>query len=465
MSRPGQNDCGLRTTDCGLRIADCGLIAEIVSSNPQSAIRNPQSNVSYSLFVLALLLCTQFIYAFARDDYPRNAAIDAIHYRLRLMIRETSEEIQAEAEILFELKEDGVKTIALDLRGLTVVQVTEDKRAAKFTRADGRVQISLSGSYRNLGMVKREGADLELYYYLFPRDRDKGIKGYGRALQMIEFYSNLIGPFPYEKLALVQSSTRYGGMENASNIFLAEDTFGEGVVAHEIAHQWFGDAVTEADWHHLWLSEGFATYFGHLFFERADGRDKFVQLMLNDKESYLKEYGKDPPPIYDPSITDLLKLLNANSYQKGGWVLHMLRYVMGDEKFFAGIRDYYRTYRDRNALTDDFRKVMEFHYGQPLAWFFKQWIFESGYPIYEAVWKWDESTRELRIRVRQKQEKTVFRMPVEIEIKAGKEVRREVIKIDEREQNFTFKLDAKPQGLTIDPDEWLLKVANVSEVK
>ncbi|MCI0662961.1 MAG: M1 family peptidase, partial [Acidobacteria bacterium] len=149
----------------------------------------------------------------------------------------------------------------------------------------------------------------------------------------------------------------------------------------------------------------------------------------------------------------------------GGWVLHMLRYVMGDEKFFAGIRDYYRTYRDRNALTDDFRKVMEFHYGQPLAWFFKQWIFESGYPIYEAVWKWDESTRELRIRVRQKQEKTVFRMPVEIEIKAGKEVRREVIKIDEREQNFTFKLDAKPQGLTIDPDEWLLKVANVSEVK
>src|SRR5262249_26454546 len=160
------------------------------------------------------------------------------------------------------------------------------------------------------------GEDVKLFYYLFPKDRDKGVKEYGRTIQMVEFYSNLIGPYPYEKLALVQSSTRFGGMENSSNIFLAENLFDEGVNAHEIAHQWFGDSVTEADWHHLWLSESFATYFGHLFFERADGRDKFLKQMLSDRETYLKEYGSDPRPIYDPAIKDLFKLLNANNYQK-----------------------------------------------------------------------------------------------------------------------------------------------------
>ena len=120
-----------------------------------------------------------------------------------------------------------------------------------------------------------------LLHYLYPKDRERGLADHGRALRMLEFYSELVGPYPYEKLALVQSSTRFGGMENSSNIFFDENSYDgsgglEGTVAHEIAHQWFGDSVTEADWHHLWLSEGFATYFGALFFERADGRDKFV---------------------------------------------------------------------------------------------------------------------------------------------------------------------------------------------
>ena len=106
-----------------------------------------------------------------------------------------------------------------------------------------------------VGTVERVGDDIELFYYLFPKDRDKGLKGYGRTKEMVEFFSNLIGPYPYEKLALVQSSTRYGGMENSSSVFLAENVFSEGTNSHEIAHQWFGDSVSEADWHHLWLSE------------------------------------------------------------------------------------------------------------------------------------------------------------------------------------------------------------------
>ncbi len=530
----------------------------------------------FARFVFVLLLCAPRASLAAADDYPRNAALDAVHYKLSLTIKDASDEIEAETEILFEFRQDGVKTIPLDLAGLTVDRVTEDRREAKFTRAGDKLTVALSGDYRrgdrvrvaikyhgrpddgliirknkfgdfavfgdnwpdrahhwfpsidhpydkatveflvtaparldvvangkliektslqngyvlthwsetapiptycmvigatefsiiDVGTVERAGDDVELFYYLFPKDREKGLKGYGRTKEIVEFFSNLIGPYPYEKLALVQSSTRYGGMENSSSVFLAEDLFSEGTGAHEIAHQWFGDSVTEADWRHLWLSEGFATYFGHLFFERADGRDKFIRLMRADKDEYIKSYepyGASAPPIYDPAITDLTKLLNANNYQKGGWTLHMLRHVMGDEKFFAGVRDYYRTYRDRNALTDDLRKVMEFHYGQPLDWFFKQWIFEPGYPVYDATWSWDEAAKELKLHIAQKQSPTVFRMPLDVEFRIGGATRREVIVDAEREQTFDFKLDAKPQSVMIDPDEWVLKVLTINE--
>ena len=527
-------------------------------------------------FALTLLLCFSFSSVFSRDNYPRSAALDAIHYRIHLDLKEAGDEITAETEILFEFRSDSVQSVPLDFMNLTVDQVTENRRAAKFTHSDGKLNIALTGNYRRgdrctLGIkyhgkptdglfikqnkfgdrsafadnwpnrarywfpaidhpydkatveffitaparydVVANGALMEttsqqngaklthwsettpiptycmvvgatefsiinagswngtrLLYYLYPKDRNNGIKDYGRALQMIEFYSNLVGPYSYEKLALVESSTRFGGMENSSNIFFDENAFNgngrfEGTVAHEIAHQWFGDAVTESDWHHLWLSEGFATYFGHLFFERADGRDKFVPLMLADKERYLGSYRNDPRPIYDPAITDLFQLLNRNNYQKGGWVLHMLRHVMGDEKFFAGIRDYYRTYRDRTALTEDLQRVMEFHAGRPLDWFFKEWIYEPGYPIYDAAWRWDESAKEVRLRITQKQEKTTFRMPLDVEIKSGGTTRREVVQMNEREQTFTFKLNAKPQSLALDPDEWVLKVLNLSEEK
>lgn len=527
-------------------------------------------------FVFTLLLCTQCVSLAVADDYPRNTALDVIHYRLNLTIKAASDEIQAEAEILFDFRQDGVKTIPLDFVGLTVDRVTENRREAMFTHAGGKLTVALSGDYRrgdrgrvtvkyhgrpadgliirknkfgdfavfgdnwpdrarqwfpsidhpydkatveflvtaparlevvangkliektslqngnvmthwsetapiptycmvigatefsiiDVGTVERAGDDVELFYYLFPKDRDKGLRGYGRTKKMVEFFSNLIGPYPYEKLALVQSSTRYGGMENSSSVFLAENLFNEGTNSHEIAHQWFGDSVTEADWHHLWLSEGFATYFGNLFFERADGRDKFIRLMRADKAKYIKSYesyGAGAPPIYDPTITDLTKLLNANNYQKGGWTLHMLRRVMGDEKFFAGIRDYYQTYRDRNALTDDLRKVMEAHYGRPLDWFFKQWIFEPGYPVYDATWNWDETAKALKLRVAQKQSPTVFRMPLDVEFKTGGATRREVIQVNEREQTFNFKLDAKPQSVALDPDEWVLKVLTINE--
>jgi aminopeptidase N len=307
-----------------------------------------------------------------------------------------------------------------------------------------------------------------LSYYLYPKDRERGRRDYGRAPRMLEFYANLVGPYPYEKLALVQSSTRFGGMENSSSIFFDENAYDgsgrlEGTVAHEIAHQWFGDSVTEADWHHLWLSEGFATYFGALFFEHADGRGRFRQLMLQSKDKYMKDADVVARPVYDPAVTDLFKLLNRNNYEKGGWVLHMLRGVMGDEKFFAGIREYYRTYRDGNALTEDFRRVMERHAGRPLEWFFRQWIYEPGFPALDAAWHWDARAKRLRLRVRQTQAGATFRVPLAVEFDEGRAPRRESVELGGREQTFDFKLGSKPRGVRVDPDEWVLKTLNIRE--
>jgi aminopeptidase N len=311
--------------------------------------------------------------------------------------------------------------------------------------------------------------NIPVYYYLFPKDRDWGIKDFGRSLQMLEFYSNLIGPYPYEKLALVESSTRFGGMENSSNIFFPEKSIDgserqEGTVAHEIAHQWFGDSVTESDWHQLWLSEGFATYFSHLFFERADGRDAFLSLMLADRDKLFHSTGVRRP-IHDPSITDLFQLLNENNYQKGGWVLHMLRHLMGDHDFFEGIRDYYRSNRDRNALTEDFQRVMESHYGKRLDWFFKEWIYETGHPVYQVVWSWSDSKKELHLKVVQEQSGTLFTLPVDVEIKSEGGSKREVILMDQRQQTFDFKLSSRPAAVVLDPGQWILKEATVREEK
>jgi aminopeptidase N len=351
----------------------------------------------------------------------------------------------------------------------TLVETKSNQNGTRLTHWSERVPIPTycmvigATEFSTIHVGASRGVPVQ--YYLYPKDRDNGVRDYGRALRMLDFYSEMFGPYPYEKLALVQSSTRFGGMENSSTIFFDEHRFDgsgalEGTVAHEIVHQWFGDSVTGSDWHHLWLSEGFATYFEAVFYEFADGRDRFVEKMRIAKERYFKAYGSTAPPIHDPSITDLFKLLNRNNYEKGAWVLHMLRRVMGDDRFFAGVRAYYRTYRDRNALTEDFQRVMEFHAGRPLGWFFRQWIYEPGYPVYDVGWRWDESGRDVSLRVRQTQTTTLFAMPIDVEFDvAGKRIR-EVIHVDGPDQTFTFRLDARPGSVRVDPDEWVLKAVS-----
>jgi len=305
-----------------------------------------------------------------------------------------------------------------------------------------------------------EVENVPVSYYVFPGDAAAALKNFGRTAQMLQFFSDHIGAYPYEKLALVQSSTRFGGMENSSAIFFAENIFGspgaEGTNAHEIAHQWFGDSVTEADWHHLWLSEGFATYFGALFYEHADGVEAFRAKMRSNRESYLEFSRKKLTPILDTTVTNYVDLLNGNNYPKAAWVLHMLRLQVGAESFWKGIREYYRVYKNGNALTDDFRQIMERASGEKLDWFFNQWLRQSGHPVIQYDWRWLPKEKVIALTLRQTQPGTFFRLPLEIEIVSGGEKLRQNIWMEKAEANFRLPQNKIPEQINIDPGEKIL---------
>jgi len=229
-----------------------------------------------------------------------------------------------------------------------------------------------------------------------------------RATEIVEVMQRLIAPFPYEKLAHVQSSTKFGGMENSSAIFYAEKPYverkmGEGVVRHETAHQWFGDAVTERDWPDIWLSEGFATYFDGVIGAALDGDSVLVNRMHSNAEAYFKSDVTDRPIVDSGYAADPIKLLNANSYPKGAWVLHMLRGIVGDSAFFRGLRAYYQTYRDSNATSEDFQHVMERACHTDLGWFFRQWLHQPGYPQLDVSWHYDAGARRAVVGITQRQ--------------------------------------------------------------
>jgi aminopeptidase N len=224
-----------------------------------------------------------------------------------------------------------------------------------------------------------------LSVWTFPEDSAFAVNGpFKRAAAIVDAFTRLVGPFPYEKLAHVESSTRFGGMENSSAIFYDERKYGdrtmqEDVVAHETAHQWFGDAVTEADWHHLWLSEGFASYFAPLFHEAMHESTTFRARLDGERRVYLASTDV-ARPVIDTAEHDLFKLLNRNNYQKGALILHMLRREVGDSAFFQGLRTYFATFRDSTALTSDLAAVMSRAAGRPLDTFFRQWLLQPGYP-------------------------------------------------------------------------------------
>jgi aminopeptidase N len=311
-----------------------------------------------------------------------------------------------------------------------------------------------------------------LSYYVSSSDSSYALKGFSPADPALRMFSETVGPYPYEKLDLIIAATQFGGMENSSAIVFTPKLFVnldgkrsrafgvpegiETVIAHEIAHQWFGDSVTGATWADFWLSEGFATYFAGLFIERHDGQQSFHSYMQDAADAVFKYSKRAQTPIHDRDTEELFSLLNANSYQKGAWVLHMLRSRLGDEIFLRGVRNYYQAHKNSTATTDDFRTAMERVSGKKLGEFFERWVYEAGHPQYEVKWRWLAKSRSVSVTLTQVQNAKLFVDPVPIAIKTPAGEIRGIITPSGRTASITIHSAKKPNSVEVDPDDILL---------
>ncbi len=306
--------------------------------------------------------------------------------------------------------------------------------------------------------------------WVYRQDRDAGFYDFGDLTKkVLEFYSDSIGPFSYEKLANIQSNSVSGGMEAASAILYSENSVTgdrsirwRNVVIHEIAHQWFGNAVTEKDWDEVWLSEGFATYFTLLFIEHQYGRDAFIAGLRSSKDSVDAFYKKRPDyRIIHDNLKDMKDVTTSQIYQKGSWTLHMLRGAIGTEDFWKGIKNYYRKYRDSNATVDDFRREMEEVSGKDLRGFFDQWLFKPGTLKYQGNWRYDGG--KITINLNQVQtDGSFFKMPVEIAVyyPGQNKPQIETIQADAKSNVFSINVAAEPEKVILDPNMWILMDAD-----
>ncbi|HKJ06826.1 MAG TPA: M1 family metallopeptidase [Flavobacteriaceae bacterium] len=295
--------------------------------------------------------------------------------------------------------------------------------------------------------------------WVFPQNKTEGFSTFNKTKNILDFFTKKIGDYPFVKLANVQSKTRFGGMENASAIFYAEDAVAKNknvdkLIAHEIAHQWFGNTVTESDWSHLWLSEGFATYFANLYLKEVEGDSIFKENLLRDKKMILAFEKNNPSPVVNTSEKNYMKLLNPNSYQKGGFVLHMLHNQLGDEVFWKVITNFYDTFKYKNASTNDFLRVVNATSGKNYTTFFKQWLYKKKHPKLKTSWIINKN--EVRLLVTQEQ-KELFEFPLEIELindDGTSEIK--IIEVNTQANPFKLTSSGNVKKVVVDPNTKLL---------
>lgn len=312
--------------------------------------------------------------------------------------------------------------------------------------------------------------------WVYPQEADVSLPAFSGFTQpILEFYSDHIGPFSYDKLAQVEANGVGGGMELASDIFYGYNaTSGPGrqLIAHEMAHQWFGDSATEGDWDDVWLSEGFATYFALLYREFQDGHDAFLDgVRLSKLEAINYAVAHPDSTIVHKNLVDISQVIanNAQIYQGGAQVLHNIRGIVGTETFWAGIRLYYKRFRNSNSSSDDFRHAMEDACrtagsrcpadGRDLTWLFSELLNRGGVLQVNGTWRYDAAAKQVVVTLDQTQTTDVYRMRIEVGIGTGAALARQTMDLRERHQVFRFPAASEPASVVLDPDAWVMMQA------
>jgi len=233
-----------------------------------------------------------------------------------------------------------------------------------------------------------DGDDRLVDHFIFPQDKSKAEGALQFHAEWMEIMEETFGPYQYAKFTTIQIPTQWGGMEYPGNVWLSQRIFdyagsGVGTMAHEFAHMWFGDAIGYAQWEDAWLSEGFASYFGPWLYEQVGGGGSLHDDLIGSRSRWRNASRARKLPIRWKEYTkprDFFARAAANTYQKGAWVLHMLRQEVGDEAFFGGIATFYQANAGQAVVSDQFIEAIESASGQDLSWFFEQWLDRPGAP-------------------------------------------------------------------------------------
>lgn len=318
-----------------------------------------------------------------------------------------------------------------------------------------------------------EGKSIQTWVY--SKNREAGFYDFKEPTKkVLAFYTKYVGPYAYEKLANIQTPSVNGGMETSSAIFYGENLVnGKGdertknIVVHEIAHQWFGNAVTEATWDDAWLSEGFATFFTLLYYENQYGQAEYNNRIIKAKKAVFDMTIKMPDfSIIAPRTAEKEAVTTGLTYQKGAWFLHMLRDKIGEQNFQKGIKSYYKKFYNANATTDEFRMEMEKAAGLDLKVFFKQWLYQPVNPKIDAIWTYDATSHKININLTQSQ-LTNFNFDIPIEIgyftKDSKTPLLLKMNLNKKQLSQSFNVKGIPENIEVDPRNVLLSSNTITK--
>ncbi len=312
-----------------------------------------------------------------------------------------------------------------------------------------------------------ETDSMSVIHYIYPENLNNNKTNLGHTTTMLKVFSDKFGLYPYIKEKYGHAQFGWGGgMEHQTVTSIGGSNFSDGLISHELAHQWFGDKITCKDWQNIWLNEGFATYCESVYIEATQGKAAYNASIASSMNYARNAVGS----IYVKDISSVDEIFDGNrSYEKGGTVLHMLRGIVGDEKFFTILQNYLidPRYAYNVATTEDFQGVAESVYGSSLDYFFKEWIYGENYPNYTVKWNTTPtgsgtSTVNVSINQAKNSSPQFFTMPVQIKIKTSAGDTLFTVFNNQSIQSFSFVVNGNVSSIQFDPNNYILKNSTVA---
>ena len=373
-----------------------------------------------------------------------------------------------------------IATVSEDYKALSngkLISVTEDTRnkTKTFHWMQDRphstyLTMLAAGPYH---VIEDSLGDLTINYWVYPKDVENARFSFSKTPEIIAFFNREFGyEYPWDKYDQVTIPGIGGGAECTSATLLGqgvihderadEDFPSHKLVAHEAAHQWWGDLVTLRDWGHAWINESFGTYSDHLYVKHFLGADEGAVDLLRKKDAYLREaHNRYMRPIVFHRWDKPQQNFDSHTYPKGAVIINMMRWILGDKPFRRTISYFLQKHAYDSADTHDFIIAVKKMTGQNLEWFFKQWFFSPGHPVFDVSYHWDDSNKKVKLKIIQTQDTSggipIFKTPVVIAVVTAEAKKTEKVWLKEKVEEFEIACDQKPLMVRFDEGNFLLK--------